>query len=114
MRAPNAATLRLIYTVNDEPMDYVIRLTWTVPRFGGRRWWFLCPLQRKDGGPPRRAAKLHLPAGGRYFGSRETYGLTYSSCRESGKFRSLHIRLAQEMGTDPAAIRAALKLKEFD
>ncbi len=32
----------------------------------------------------RRVAKLYLPAGGKYFGSREGYGLTYTSCQESG------------------------------
>ena len=30
--------------------------------------------------------KLYLPAGGMYFGSREAYGLTYTSCQESGKY----------------------------
>ena len=26
-----------------EHMDYTVGLTWTVPPFGGRRWWFSCP-----------------------------------------------------------------------
>jgi hypothetical protein len=75
----------------------------------GHRWWFLCPLARKDGGPPRRAAKLYLPPGRRYFGSRQAYGLTYQSCQESGKFNGLYRRLAANMGTDEALIRRALK-----
>jgi hypothetical protein len=37
----------------------------------------ICPIVRRDGGPPRRVAKLYLPSGGKYFGSREAYGLTY-------------------------------------
>jgi hypothetical protein len=69
----------------------------------------ICPLVRRDGGPPRRVAKLYLPAGGKYFGSREGYGLTYTSCQESGKDRGLFRRLAAEMGTDEATVRAALR-----
>ena len=48
-------------------MDYRIRLVTTEQTYGGRRWWFLCPLARQDGGPPRRVAKLYLPPGGSYF-----------------------------------------------
>jgi hypothetical protein len=36
----------------------LIRLIWTAPTYGGRRWWFLCP---RTG---RRAGKLFLPNGG--------------------------------------------------
>jgi hypothetical protein len=106
---PNAAGLRLTFTASGNPMDYRIRLVTTQPTYGGRRWWFLCPLARKERGPPRRAAKLYLPAGGRYFGSREAYGLTYTSCQESGKFNGLYQRLAADMGTEPSSIRLALK-----
>lgn len=106
---PDAAWLRLSYTASGIPMDYRIRLVTTQPTYGGLRWWFLCPLVRKDGGPPRRAAKLYLPPGGRHFGSREAYGLTYRSCQESGKFNGLYRRLAAEMGADAASTRRALK-----
>jgi hypothetical protein len=34
----DAATVTLDYRVNDQPMRYAVRLVWTVPRFGGRRW----------------------------------------------------------------------------
>ena len=61
---PDAAWLRLTYTASGNPMDYRVRLVTTQPTYGGRRWWFLCPLARKDGGPPRRAAKLYLPPAG--------------------------------------------------
>jgi hypothetical protein len=106
---PDAAWLRLTYTASGTPMDYRIRLVTTEPTYGGRRWWFLCPLAHQDGGPPRRVAKLYLPPGGRHFGSREAYGLTYTSCQESGKFDGLYRRLAAHMGTDAASIRLALK-----
>jgi hypothetical protein len=71
-------------------VDYKVRLTTTKPNYGGLRWWFLCPLVRPDGGPQRRVVKLYLPSGAKYFGSREGYGLTYTSCQESGKFNKLY------------------------
>lgn len=109
MRVPDAATLRLHYTANGNPVDYVIRLAWTQPSFGGRRWWFLCPLDRSDDRSPRRVTKLHLPPGGRYFGSRTAYSLTYQSCRDSNAHAGLYSLLAKQMNTDPANIRRALK-----
>ena len=90
---PDAAWIQLSYTVNAVPVDQRVRLTSTQPTYGGRRWWFF-PLVRQDGGPPRRVAKLYLPRGGRYFGSRQAYGLTYTSCQESGKYDGLFRRLA--------------------
>jgi hypothetical protein len=42
------------YQADGEPLDYKIRLVTTIPNYGGRRWWFICPMSRDDGGPPRR------------------------------------------------------------
>ena len=106
---PEAAWLKLTYTASGNPMDYRVRLVTTQPTYGGRRWWFMCPLAFMAGAPPRRVAKLYLPPGGRYFGSREAYRLTYTSCQESGKYDGLYRRLAANMGTDAASIRLALK-----
>ena len=64
--------------------------------------------RRIDGDSPWRIAKLYLPPGQMYFGSREAHGLTYTSCQESGKFRRLHRDLAARMGTDEATIRRVL------
>src|SRR5262249_15874509 len=40
------AYVRLTYTLTrtQEQIDYRIGLTTTRPRFGGLRWWFVCPL----------------------------------------------------------------------
>jgi hypothetical protein len=105
--------LRLHYRRNEQAVDYKVRLETTRPNFGGLRWWFICPLVRRDGGPPRRVAKLYLPPGGTYFGSREGYGLTYTSCQESRKLHGLCRRLAAEMGMDEATVRAALNRGEL-
>ncbi len=48
------AWLRLHYLRNGEPVDYRVRLVTSTPHYGGLRWWFICPLARNDGGPPRR------------------------------------------------------------
>ena len=109
LQDPDAAWLRLHYKVNGEPVDYRVRLVTSTPHYGGLRWWFVCPLVRQDGRPGRRVAKICLPPGGKYFGSREAYGLTYTSCQESGKFNGLFRRLAAEMGMDESHVRDALK-----
>ena len=44
------ALITLDYSANGQPMRYDVRLVYTVPRFGGRRWWFMCPLQPRNGG----------------------------------------------------------------
>lgn len=105
----DAAWLRLHYSANGEPVDYRIRLVTTKPHYGGLRWWFICPLVRRDGEPPRRVAKLYLPPGAKYFGNREAYGLTYTSCQESGKFNRLFRDLAADTGMTERDVRAALK-----
>ncbi len=64
-----------------------IRLIWTVPTYGGRRWWFQCP---RTG---RRTTKLFLPNGGQHFWSRAGYGLGYA-CQREGSFDCLQRRAA--------------------
>ena len=111
LRDTDNAWLRLHYRANGEAVDYKVQLVTTKPNYGGCRWWFICPIVRRGGGPPRRVAKLYLPSGSKYFGSREAYGLTYTSCQESGKSRGLFRRLAAEMGADEKAIIRLLKGK---
>jgi hypothetical protein len=70
----------------------------TVPHYGGRRWWFICPIKKI------RVAKLFLPPGATQFASRKAHDLTYRSCRQSGwrkrseKFRR---RMAQKLDDNP-------------
>jgi hypothetical protein len=56
-------------------VDDKINLATTRPKFGGLRWWFICPRQN------RRVRKLYLAPGGRHFWSRQAYRLTYTSQR---------------------------------
>ena len=64
---PEAAWLKLTYTASGTAMDYRVQLVTTEPTYGGRRWWFLCPLVRQDGGPLRRVAKLSTCRRGEVF-----------------------------------------------
>jgi hypothetical protein len=48
-----------------------IGLAFTVPNYGGRRWWLICP----DTG--RRVRCLYLPPGGARFTGRKALGLAY-------------------------------------
>jgi len=80
-------------------LKYDVRLTTTRPRFGGLRWWFLCPLL-SDGRPcGRRVGKLYLPPRGRYFGCRQCHNLTYKSCQE-------HDKRVDFLRKNPAALEA--------
>jgi hypothetical protein len=89
---PSETFVELIHlTRDDREGDRIvhdrIRLIWTVPTYGGRRWWFLCP---RTG---RRATKLFLPKGGWHFWSRQAYGLGYA-CQREGRFDRLQRRAA--------------------
>ena len=71
----DGAELRIKHYLNDggdDLIEYTVPLTWTTPRFGGLRWWFLCPSKW------RRCCKLYLPNGGRRFLSRQAYRLRYA------------------------------------
>ena len=73
-----------------EDISTAIRLHTTRPNFGGRRWWFECPLLVGDRECGRRAGKLYLK--GRYFGCRDCHDLTYQSCQESHRFDEIKER----------------------
>jgi hypothetical protein len=91
-------SLRLNYTIgsksdNPEDMDYRVNLTTTPLSWGGVRYWFLCPLQ----GCIRRVGCLYLPPGGKYFGCRHCYDLSYESQSEWHRDKSMFKRLAGMM-----------------
>lgn len=77
-------------------LDYPVQLEWTPCHFGGRRWWFICPLVVNERACNRRIGVLYL-ARGKYFGCRHCHNLTYESSKESHKFDSMFLK----MGVDP-------------
>lgn len=73
-------TITLHYRWRDlEDVESSIRLQSTPTQFDGERLWFTCPLVACN----RRAGKLHLPPGEKYFGCRTCHNLTYRSCQEA-------------------------------
>lgn len=59
------------------PVTLSIGLVSSSQPFGGRRWWWICPITG------RRAAKLFKPPGGDQFASRQAWRLAYRSQRET-------------------------------
>lgn len=82
-----------------------VYLTHTVPNYGGKRWWMLCPISG------RRVAKLYLPASGDVFASRQAWRLGYQSQRDAPHDRSferlfrLQKRLGCEQGWEAGILR---------
>ena len=77
LRTDKHAAIELRYRIDDRNESSRVWLSYTVPQYGGRRWWFVCPLTGN------RVAKLYLPPGQSRFASRPAYGLAYSSSRKS-------------------------------
>ena len=79
MHEPGEERLELSYTRGSgddrEQVRQTVRLCYTVPQYGGKRWWMICPF-RHD-----RVAKLYLPPGGDRFASRQAWRLGYYSQR---------------------------------
>lgn len=94
--------LHLSYAITDldtrekTPLDYPVEITTTPCHLGGQRYWFRCPLVRDGSSCRRRVGKLYQPPGGRYFGCRTCYNLTYRSAQEHDKRVDALIRLGPE------------------
>lgn len=73
--APDNQYLRIQYSFTDsgQEFDYKIKLSTSKPHYGGKRYWFLCPVTSK------RVSKLYLiPSDGRFL-SRHVYKINYAS-----------------------------------
>ncbi len=83
--------LRIHYTQTDngtgekKEFDYKIPLTTTPCRFGGKRYWFVCPWYKNGAYCGRRVGVLYKD--GDYFACRHCYELTYSSKKENRRYK---------------------------
>ena len=100
MHQPGEERLVLEYTRgqgdNAERVVQSVYLTFTRPKFGGKRWWMICPYSGE------RVGKLYLPPGGDRFASRKAWNLDYHSQRMSRKdavFERL-FRLQKKLGCE--------------
>jgi hypothetical protein len=102
-RDPDTSLVLLSYDLTvagqerPQPVECPVRLTTTVPHFGGLRWWFLCPLVVNGHPCNRRVGKLYLPPGRRDFGCRHCHDLTYTSCQQ-------HDKRVDRLRKDPEAL----------
>ncbi|MCK9502441.1 MAG: hypothetical protein M0Q52_11505 [Lascolabacillus sp.] len=77
--------LRFMYTMTDndtgdkKSYNYVIPVVFTPCNYGGKRWWYVCPLIVDGRSCNRRCRIVYLPHGSQYFGCRECHRLTYES-----------------------------------
>jgi hypothetical protein len=77
--------LRFMYTItsNDsgekKDYNYIIPVVSTPCNYGGKRWWYICPLIVNGQSCLRRCRIVYMPSGSEYFGCRECYHLTYES-----------------------------------
>lgn len=112
--------LELRYTITKKSSDetgemaYRVDLDRTSCNFGGFRYWFICPLIRKDIPCRNRVGKLYLPPGGKYFGCRQCYNLTYTSQKKHDKTADFYRKnpamlLHRLENDDPKAALVALK-----
>jgi hypothetical protein len=78
---------------DEEDVNIPVRLEATPTQFGGRRWWFVCPLIVRGIACNRRAGKLYLPPRAKYFGCRKCHDLSYRSCQKAHQTERLFGRL---------------------
>jgi hypothetical protein len=103
--------LRVAYSHADQPIEQEILLQTTLPRFGGVRWWFSCPMAPKDGRRcNRRVARLYLPPGGT-LGCRTCHRLVYGSSRESHRWDLLIRRAGWTIEEGLRYLREAINQK---
>lgn len=101
MRDSEAGELVLRFTTGasrGDPKHHVqrIRLSYTMPNLGGRRWWLHCPVNGA------RVRKLYVPPGGDIFASRKAWRLGYHSQRIAARDRSFEalFKLQRRLGCD--------------
>lgn len=100
MHQPGEERLVLEYTRgrgdNAEHVVQSVYLTFTRPKFGGKRWWLICPYNGA------RVGKLYLPPGGDRFASRKAWRLGYQSQRIAPRDRPFEalFRLQKKLGCE--------------
>ena len=101
MEDPHASALKLSFWHGSgddrEHVEQNVRLVFTEPNYGGRRWWMVCPYKGI------RVGKLYLPNGGDRFASRQAWRLAYQSQRVAHRDRPFEqlFRLQRKLGCEP-------------
>jgi len=89
--------IRLQYTHTNrragekECMDYKVELTTTTCNYGGKRYWFICPLTKNGQYCGRRVGVLY--GIGKWFGCRHCGQIAYAAQMKGGKYRGSSVSL---------------------
>lgn len=94
------------YALKGRRIEYLVEVTATPCRFGGQRYWFLCPAIRQGIRCGQRVRKLYLPLTGGVFGCRKCHNLTYESCQT-------HNKSLDRLLKNPELIRRNLQSSNF-
>ncbi len=101
------AHINLRYTQTDSwsgeksEMDFNVQLTTTPCKYGGKRYWFICPLYKNGQYCGKRVGVIFSI--GKWFGCRHCGNIAYASQMRGGKYRGSSItcpdidKLEQEM-----------------
>ncbi len=73
------------YTENSTSLDYKFLLTSTVCNYGRNRFWFICGLNKNGRYCGKRVGVLYMPPGGKWFGCRHCWNLSYSERQNNYK-----------------------------
>lgn len=73
-------------TEEKESMDYRVELTTTPCQYGGKRYWFICPLSKNGKYCGRRVGVLFSI--GKWFGCRHCGEIAYAAQMSGGKYRT--------------------------
>jgi len=111
-RVVASAVVRLVgdgVIVECGSMEYKVGIERMACRFGGVRYWFLCPAVKDGVYCGNRVTKLFLPSGGSVFGCRQCYDLTYQSCQQSHKYDKVFGHI-DNVDIDSLSVTQALRL----
>ncbi len=81
---------------NAKSVRQEIPLTFTVPHYGGRRWWMICPYRG------HRVSILYLPGNGDRFASRKAWRVGYKIQRVTGRDKAFEalFKIQRRLGCD--------------
>ncbi len=94
----------------EKTLEQEIKLTNSPCNYGGRRWWFECPVVKDGVYCGNRITKLFLPPGGEYFGCRECHDLTYESCQKSHKYDRIIDHIPEDLDLSGLNVNQVLRL----
>lgn len=98
--APTKESIVLGYVTGNLTRENPARLVSTPCRYGGTRWWFLCPICIDGKSCHRRVSALYF-IDGKGFGCRHCHDLTYRSSQESHKADRRHRKLQRHFQRHP-------------